>query len=388
MTEPTPFIERIKARPQFWSLTLSAGFLLVVGLLLMSSASSVAGIRTGGSSFYFTIRQLQAITIGMVALGLIVRFINYRAMRVLASFWVLGTFALLIAVLLVGKTVAGQRNWIEFGPLQLQPSEMAKLAIPALIAWIVALANTHRWQDSTRWGAMVIGIVVMTAPVVLGRDLGNPLVMVAIGFVSIAIAEFPPKGLMMFAGAGIVGLAALLALGPSWKFERISGWLDPSSDPSGIGYQLLHGQYALATGGVFGNGIGSSIEKWGSLPAAHTDFILAVIAEETGLIGTLSLLVAMVVLILTSFQIGQQSRDIMGRLVGAGFGTWLGVQTVINVGGVTGMLPITGLPLPFVSYGGTSMIMMGVAIGILYVIEADNQELKELAEIDSMTVRQ
>jgi cell division protein FtsW len=258
----------------------------------------------------------------------------------------------------------------------LQPSEFAKLAIPAAIAWIAGFSNRHRISDVVRWWWMLIVIGVFLALVLAGNDLGNPIVMGIIGFVSVALAGMPFKWLWKVALAGLFGVLAFILFGPSWKAGRIEAWLTPEADPAGAGYQLLHGQYALAQGGWFGNGYGSSLEKWGALPAPHTDFILPVIAEEVGIVGTSLIFIGLYVLAVAAFRIGAKSKDLLGRLVGAGFGTWIGVQTVINVGGVNGMLPITGLPLPFVSYGGTSMFMMMVVVGILFVVERDNYEVR------------
>jgi cell division protein FtsW len=233
---------------------------------------------------------------------------------------------------------------------------------------------------------MKLGLAAIILLVILEKDLGNPIVLGLIGFVSLVIAGMPKIRLLWISVISVVGLLGLIWFGPSWKFGRISDWLSPENDPMGGGYQLLRGQFALAQGGLTGNGIGSSIEKWGSLPAPHTDFIIPIIGEEFGLLGTGFVILSLGWLIVTAFNIGAASRDMMGKLIGTGFGTWIGFQSVINIGGVYGLMPITGLPLPFISYGGTSMVMMGICLGILFVIERDNYEISELAKIDEMTV--
>lgn len=385
MNETVTLYQRFRSRPQFWNLVGSSLALTLGGLFFLSSASNVISIRVAGNSFHYVTLQLFAIVVGLVALAIIQRF-DYPTLRVLASFWVVGTVGLLIAVLFIGKEVGGQRNWIDLGVFNLQPSELAKLAVPAFVAWVAMAANRYRWSESSRWWVMKFGLAGIILLVVLEKDLGNPIVLGLIGFVSLVIAGMPKIRLLWIVVSSIIGLLALIWFGPSWKFGRISDWLSPESDPMGGGYQLLHGQFALAQGGLTGNGIGSSLEKWGSLPAPHTDFIIPIIAEEFGLLGTGFVILSLCWLIVTAFNIGAASRDMMGKLIGAGFGTWIGFQSVINIGGVYGLMPITGLPLPFISYGGTSMVMMGISLGILFVIERDNHEISELAKIDEMTV--
>lgn len=383
--EPKSFVARYQERPEFWLLTLSAGFLTFYGLVMMASASNVVAIRDYGNSFHYIIMQIAATGVGGLVAYLI-QFFDYRKLRVLSAFWIIGTLGLLVMVQVVGNEVAGQRNWLQLGPVSLQPSEFAKLAIPAAIAWIASFSNRHRISDVTRWVWMVLTIGVFLGLVLAGNDLGNPVVMGVIGFVSIALVGMPWSWLWKIGAAGVVAVGLFIFLGPSWKAGRIQGWLWPEEDPAGAGYQLLHGQYALAQGGWFGNGYGSSLEKWGALPAPHTDFILPVIVEEVGIFGSGVIFLGLYVLAVAAFRIGAKSKDLLGRLVGAGFGTWIGVQTVINVGGVNGMLPITGLPLPFISYGGTSMFMMMTVVGILYVVERDNHEVQVAARIAQQEV--
>jgi cell division protein FtsW len=385
MNETITLYQRFRSRPQFWNLVGSSLALTLGGLFFLSSASNVISIRVAGNSFHYVTLQLFAIAVGLIALAIIQKF-DYPTLRVLASFWVVGTIGLLVAVLFIGKEVGGQRNWIDLGFFNLQPSELAKLAVPAFIAWVAMAANRYRWSENSRWWVMKLGLVAIILLVILERDLGNPIVLGLIGFVSLVIAGMPKIRLLWIAVLSAIGLLALIWFGPSWKFGRISDWLSPENDPMGGGYQLLRGQFALAQGGLTGNGIGSSIEKWGSLPAPHTDFIIPIIGEEFGLLGTGFVILSLGWLIVTAFNVGAASRDMMGKLIGTGFGTWIGFQSVINIGGVYGLMPITGLPLPFISYGGTSMVMMGICLGILFVIERDNYEISELAKIDEMTV--
>ena len=177
---------------------------------------------------------------------------------------------------------------------------------------------------------------------------------------------------MLFRSAGMAAVIAISLLpGSGYRLERFSGWLNPAADPNGAGYQILHGQYALASGGLLGNGLGQSVEKWGALPAAHTDFILSIIGEELGLLGTIAVLGLLCTVIFTGFTIAEKSQDDFGRMVAFGVSTWLALQTMVNLGAIVRFLPITGVPLPFVSYGGSSLLPTLAAMGLLLAVARD-----------------
>ena len=180
------------------------------------------------------------------------------------------------------------------------------------------------------------------------------------------------RWLWWFIGLGVAALAVVFATGGLYRLDRITAWLHPEQDASGGGYQLLHGKFALADGGWLGLGIGQSTEKWGALPQPHTDFILPIIAQELGVVGTGLVMVLLITLIAVAFHIADHSHDYYDRIVAFGIATWLTVQTIVNVGGVTQLLPITGVPLPFVSYGGTSIVLLMAAMGVLLGIARNN----------------
>jgi len=268
-------------------------------------------------------------------------------------------------VILVGVEVSGQRNWIDIiGPFRLQPSEIAKLAV---VIWAAdLLARKESILD--RWTHLLIPLLPMTGLilllVLLGGDVGNSIILSAI-IAGVLFAAGAPLRLFIALGAvGGVAIAGLTMAAP-YRMSRFTSWLDPSADPLGEGWQLTQGQYALGTGGWWGVGLGASREKWGSLPEAHTDFIYSVIGEELGLVGTLVVLLLFGVITFAAFRISQTSTDTFVRLASAGIGTWIAVQAIVNIGAVLGLLPITGVPLPLVSYGGSSLVPLLVGIGML-----------------------
>jgi cell division protein FtsW len=289
-----------------------------------------------------------------------------RVLRALAYPALLVSIGLLILVVIpgLGVEVNGSRNWLRIAGFQFQPSELSKLA---LVLWGAdLLARKERLLGQSKH--LLIPLLPVAALILLlvlaGGDLGTSLILMAI---VAALLFFGGARWTVLAGlAGIALLAiGLLSVTTGYRIKRITSWLDPSGDPLGAGWQALHGQYALASGGWFGLGLGAGREKWGALPEAHTDFILAVIGEELGLVGTLVVLVLFGVIAYCGLRIGLSATDTFVRLGAATITTWLLAQAFINIGAVLGVLPITGIPLPLVSYGGTSLLVTLTAIGVL-----------------------
>jgi len=338
--------------------------LLALGLVMVLSASSIVSLRLHGSVYTLAQRQALFAVIGVAAM-LISSRLPVRAWRWAAWPSLIVAVGLLAAVILVGVEVSGQRNWIDIiGPFRLQPSEIAKLAV---VIWAAdLLARKESILD--RWTHLLIPLLPMTGLilllVLLGGDVGNSIILSAI-IAGVLFAAGAPLRLFIALGAvGGVAIAGLTMAAP-YRMSRFTSWLDPSADPLGEGWQLTQGQYALGTGGWWGVGLGASREKWGSLPEAHTDFIYSVIGEELGLVGTLVVLLLFGVITFAAFRISQTSTDTFVRLASAGIGTWIAVQAIVNIGAVLGLLPITGVPLPLVSYGGSSLVPLLVGIGML-----------------------
>jgi cell division protein FtsW len=338
--------------------------LLVLGLIMVLSASSIESFRVFGSAYTLVQRQGMFAVLGVVAMI----FASRTSVQFWRGFsWALFAlaFGLLVAVLVIGVEVAGQRNWIEIiGPFRLQPSEFAKLA---LVVWGASLLSQRNRQLDT-WKGLLLPLlpvaVAMMILVLLEGDFGNTLMLAAITMGMLFAAGAPLRLFAILAGAGVVSVV-LLTLAAPYRMQRFTSWLDPDADRLGFGWQVTQGQYALGTGGFWGVGLGASREKWGSLPEAHTDFIFPVIGEELGLVGSLTVLALFGLLAFAIFRLSRNTRDPFVRLASAGVGSWIVVQAVINIGAVLGLLPITGVPLPLVSYGGSSLVPTLVALGML-----------------------
>ncbi len=341
--------------------------LLVLGIVMVFSASNVVTYAAGsGIGLTVTQKQLLFAGAGLVAMVLISRA-SIAALRRAAPVLLLVAFAGLFLVFVpgIGVSVFGQRNWISFGgPFQFQPSELAKFA---LILWGADLL-TRKQRMIHEWRHLLIPLVpvwlAIVFLIVLEGDMGTTIVMFPIMAALLFVAGAPAR-VFGVAFGGLLALVALASVTVAYRMQRFKTWLDPSHDPSGAGYQVIHGQYGLATGGLAGTGLGASREKWGGLPEAHTDFIFAVIGEELGLIGTVSVLLMFAIIAIVAIRVARSSDDMFVKIATGGILAWIVGQAVINIGAVLGLLPITGLPLPMVSYGGSSLLMCLCAIGVL-----------------------
>ena len=348
-----------------YHLLLGATLLLLgLGLVMVLSASSILSLRQFGSPYTLAQRQALFAGLGLVAM-IVASRLTVRTWRRLAWPSLVVALVLLVAVLIIGIEVSGQRNWIEIiGPFRLQPSEFAKIA---LIIWAAdLLARKESLLD--RWSHLlvpllpVIGLILVL--VLLEGDVGNVIILAAIAGAILFAAGAP---LRLFVVLGALGVAAIgaLSIAAPYRMSRFTAWLDPQADRLGDGWQLIQGQYALGTGGWWGVGLGASREKWGSLPEAHTDFIFPVIGEELGLVGTLAVLGLFAVIAFVAFRLVSMTDDTFIRLASAGIGGWIVIQSIVNIGAVLGLLPITGVPLPLVSYGGSSLVPLLVSLGML-----------------------
>ncbi|HKW71441.1 MAG TPA: putative lipid II flippase FtsW [Candidatus Dormibacteraeota bacterium] len=343
--------------------------LCAAGLVMVTSASVAFAYNQHQSTFYYAERQAGWLLIGFVALLVLAR-LDYRRIRPLAPAGAVAA-ALLMLLLLVphlGVTVNGARRWFDAGPLgTFQPSELGKLAFAVFIAhWIDR--NSQRMGDFQHvfvpFVAMLAGVLVL---LLLERDLGTAIVTVAI-FVS---AYWAGGGrlrhiILLVAGLGLAFVAVTL-LEP-YRMGRLSAFRNPWADPLGAGFQATQSLYGLASGGIFGVGIGHSIEKYGWLPEAHTDFIFAIIGEETGLIGTTLVMLGFLVFGSRGYRASLRAPDRFGMALAASLTTWVTFEALLNMATVTNTLPITGVPLPFFSYGGTALATTLAGVGLVLSI--------------------
>ena len=348
----------------------------VVGLVMVLSASSVQSLRETGSTWSTFLRQLTWLGLGTLALGLTVT-LDYRRWRRLAPVLLLISLAALAAVLVpgVGSRVNGARSWIAVGPLTFQPSELAKLALLLFTADLLA-RRSHRMADArvTMRPILVVSAVVVVL-MMLQPDLGSTIVL---GSVVLAVLFVSGVPLLPLTVVTAVGAAAslTLALSRPYRRARLLSFLHPSEDLANTGYQGNQSLMGVASGRLSGVGLGESRAKYGFLPNAHTDFIFAIVSEELGLFGAVAVIVLFLGFAYLGVRAALAAPDRFGTLVAAGITAWVLTQAFVNIGGVVGVLPITGLTLPFVSFGGTSLLVSMAATGILLNIARQGRTRK------------
>ena len=339
--------------------------LAALGLVMVLSASSVSAYAQYGSSFLFFKRQLLYAVVG-AALLLTVSRMRYRSWAGLAV-PILGVSAVLLALILIpglGREAGGSVRWIDLGFFNLQPSEPAKVGLICFAAAL--LAKKWKYLGDLRHVCFPLLPVVgfMAFLVMLQPDLGTTMVMVVTVFVMLFVAGVSLKWLSVaFAAGSAIGVVLILSAG--YRAARLFSWLNPSSDVQNTGYQLYQSLIGLGSGGLFGVGLGASRQKWSVLPNAHTDFIFSIIGEELGLLGALVVLSMFGVMLYAGVRIALRAPDAFGRLLAAGITAYLGFQALVNVGAVIGILPITGVPLPFISFGSSAMLANMAAAGML-----------------------
>ncbi len=363
----------------FVLLLLVIGALTVIGLVMVLSSSSVQALRNHGSSWYFFNRQLLWVALGTVALVATSR-VDYRLWRRIAI-PVLGiSMAMMVLVLVpgVGVRVSGSSRWLGAGPFRLQPSELAKLGLLLFSADLLSRRADHirDWRRTTRPVMGFFGAVAFL--LLLQPDLGTTLVTGAVVFGVLFLAGTPVTW-MAGLGTGAGAFTLLLAKIEPYRWRRMTSFLNPFADASNTGYQAAQGRIAMANGGLSGVGLGESRAKWGFLPAAHTDFIFAILGEELGLAGSIAVILLFVAFTYLGARAAMRAPDRFGFLLAGGITAWVVGQTVINIGAVVGLLPITGVPLPFVSSGGSSLVPMMAAMGMLLNVTRQGRPPKRRA---------
>ena len=359
-------VRRSLERPltSYYLLLGASTMLLAIGLMMVLSSSSVYSFKENGSSYYIFLKQLTWVAIGLPAAWVASRM-NRRLLRLMA--WP----ALLVAAALLALTqtslgfeVNGNRNWLRLGSLIVQPSEIAKLAI---ILWAADVyARKEKLLDNPVHALIPVVPVValVSALVVVQRDLGTALVLFAILLGLLWVVGVPAR-LFGIAISLVSVVAFYLAASNAERRARLTSFIDPFADFQGAGWQAGHGLLGMASGGILGKGLSASQQKWGTLPEAHTDFIFAVLGEELGLVGTLLVIVLFGVIAYAAIRLAINTEDPFVRYVTAGVTIWLMAQMIINIGMVLALLPVIGIPLPLLSYGGSALVPSLVALGLL-----------------------
>ena len=346
------------------SLLMIIATLLGIGIIAVYSSSAMASEMTYGGSVRFLLRHLMAILSGLV-LGLGCLLLPYTGLRRSARWFLLLSLVLLVLVDLFGQEVGGARRWFHVGRWSFQPSEFAQLS---LVLYLADLLARRASQIQQLWQGLLPPLLAtgLTAGLVLVQpDLGTAIAMSAVALLLLSVAKARWQHL---AGVVVVAAVALVFLiaGHEYRRRRILAFLDPWQDPRGIGYQILQSYFSMASGGVVGLGVGASLQKLFFLPSAHTDFIFAIIGEELGLVGTTTVILLFALFLTCGFRIAMTVQDLFSKYLVCGLVGMIGMEAMVNMAVVTGMLPTKGLPLPLISYGGSSMVMHLIACALIF----------------------
>ncbi len=354
------------APPQrYYLLILNIGALVIVGVVMVLSASSVVSLTNYGSAWYFFQRQLIWTGVAIVVFLIAARVDYHHWARVVRPM-LAATIVLLIAVLVpgIGIYVAGSRRWVGAGPVTFQPSELAKLALLVFAADLLARRSGELHNTRRVLRPLLLVLAGVSALVCIEPDLDTTvLIAVIVGAVMVA-GGIRTLHLALLAGSGVV-LSAVLAVAAPYRRARVFTFLNPTADAANAGYQIVQSLIALGSGGPLGVGLGASRAKWLFLPNAHTDFIFAIIGEELGLLGTMTVLALFGAFAVLGVRVALHAPDRFGMLLATGVTVWVVVQAAVNIGAVVGLLPVSGIPLPFVSFGGSSLVVTMIAVGIL-----------------------
>ncbi|WP_441297616.1 putative lipid II flippase FtsW [Actinosynnema sp. ALI-1.44] len=339
------------------------GLLTVLGLVMVLSASSVVSLDTGPSVYTVFKKQLLFVAIGSIAFWIALRM-PLRVMRQFSAPALAVCFGMLVLVLIIGKEFYGARSWFVVGPISFQPIEVAKLALVLWGAHVLVQKKALLHQYRHLLVPLVPVALLMFALVMMQPDLGGTVTLIVVLFALLWFAGAPMR---LFGAAAIGGLGGIvtLSLTEGYRVARVLSFLDPEADPSGKGLQGLQAKYALADGGLFGKGLGQGQSKFEYLPNVHNDFIFALIGEELGFLGCALVLGLFAMLAITGLRIAARNIDPWIRMVAATVTVWLVAQAAINIAYVVGLLPVTGITLPMISAGGSSIVVTMFVFGIL-----------------------
>ncbi len=360
-------------------------FLSALGIVMVLSASSVVSLQQSGSTYSIFFRQLIFFAISILAILLVSNWKTRVWDRITRYSFVLSFLALCLPLVPgIKLTVNGNTNWIHFASFTMQPSEFAKLG---LILWCAGQLRKFDENVLDRSPFRHVGFVLSgTLPLIIlilkGGDLGTTVIVLGVVSTMLFVSGLPLRHFILLGAVAVSAVVGLVALAP-YRLHRFAAVLDPFAPAvyKLAGWQPAHSVMGLASGGLFGVGLGASRQKWGNLSEAHTDFIFAVIGEELGLLGTLVVLILYAALIYGIFRTAMQTKDIFSRYACAGVGAWLMMQVIINVGSVIGVLPVVGVTLPFISYGGSSLIANSLGVG--YVLNIARKDPRVRAAIKS-----
>ncbi|PTE41432.1 cell division protein FtsW [Staphylococcus equorum] len=374
-----------------YPLVITYILLCLIGLVMVYSASMVAatkGSLTGGvpvTGTYFYTRQLMYVIMSLILVFFMAFFMNVKFLESIRfqKWMMMIIVGLLVATLLVGSNINGSKSWLNLGFMNLQASELLKIAIIVYIPYMIEKKRPKVFKNPKLLTSPIILASFCIALVLLQRDVGQTLLILIIFFsiifyAGIGVQKSLKYGLMILFGVVIIGgLFLLLGLVPDYLTARFSTLTNPFSNEEGTGYHISNSLIAIGNGGLFGRGLGNSIMKLGYLPEPHTDFIFSIIAEELGLVGCVVVIGLLFFIVYRAFELANKTNSYFYKLVCVGIASYIGSQTFVNLGGISGTIPLTGVPLPFISFGGSSMISLSIAMGLL-LITAKQIKIEEL----------
>lgn len=341
--------------------------LIAFGLIMVLSAGSVSGFNAEQNTYYYVFQQMKWVIMGSGLAAIVIK-VPYAVWRRFAGVGMIISIVLLIAVMFTDAGVAakGSARWIEIMGIRIQPSEITKLALVLFYAHILDRYPVKRGKN---W-RIPLGVLLPVTLLILGLvykqpDLGTTMVLALTGAVMLFQTEIPTKWFLAAVPTCGLPLVYLIHQKGGYQWNRILAWLDPWKYASDLGYQITNAEIAFGSGGLFGVGLGKSLQKYGFLPENHTDMIFAIVGEELGLVGALFLLLLIIALYFRAYQVIGECPDRFGRILGFGLTSSLAIQTVINLSVVTGLLPVTGITLPLISYGGSSLVIALIEFGLI-----------------------
>lgn len=353
--------------------------LTFIGLVMVFSASSIHSLETKGNTYGIVLRQALAICAAL-PLGFLASRITLKQWQMLAKKALIISILLLGAVQIIGRSSGGNKNWISLGFIDVQPSEFAKFLMIIWAAYMLASRERAGIVQTNVLMLIAPGFALAMALIYAGSDLGTVSVFASILAGLLWVSGVPMRLFTLVTTIGFAGIAVLIVTSPN-RAQRLLVVLHPfaEGDYKNAGWQPAHSLLGLASGGLFGVGLGASRQKWGNLAEAHTDFIFSVIGEELGLFGTLSVLILFAALIFSIFKISMRTHDPLVRYATAGIGCWITIQVILNMGSALSLLPVVGVTLPFLSYGGSSLLALYCAVG--FVLGAARRDPRIYEEI-------
>ena len=333
--------------------------LVIIGLIILYSTSAYNGQVKFHDSFYYLKKQAFATILGVVVM-FVVANIDYHIWRQFALPFYLIALSLSVAVLFIGDEYNGSKRWLSFGPFSFQPSEFAKIAVILFLACLVE--KSVRKMHKMKWMILMILSILPIVALVGASNLSTAIIILGIGIILVFVAS-PRYAQFIALGASGIGFMGIFLALESYRLERIAIWRHPEQFEKG--YQTLQGLYAIGSGGLFGVGLGGSVQKLGFVPEAQNDMIFSIICEELGLVGASFIVLLFLILIWRFFLIATKAKDLFGALIASGAMAHMMIQVILNIAVVTNTIPNTGITLPFVSYGGTSALFLLMEMGLV-----------------------